>query len=218
MTISQGLCTEVFILRTHSQAAWHSCVHPGYTLQGSFLNFFAGNSTKKIHILRFFLQQHGSSVGPYRSPAGQGCNWKRGGNSLPAHISLCRARGPQGWAVSGQDQLKNFSAIDVLLNKTLTCHKHDLSLEFVIGSNFSAGKDFSWREQDLPQQRWQRHLWVTPCPGIEPCARGGKNCCSISLWCGRFTFKFLPLRKMRFHLQRRELLASWVLSLNKKHY
>lgn len=126
-----------------------------------------------------------------RVPAGQGCKWKRGGNSLPTHISLCRARGLQGWALSRQEQLKNFSAKDVLLNKTLACHKHDLSLEFVIGSNFGAGKDFSSKEQDLPWQRWQRHLWVAPCPDIEPCGRGGINWCSISLRCGRLTFKFL---------------------------
>lgn len=96
-----------------------------------------------------------------------GCNWKRGGNSLPTHISLCRARGLQGWAVRRQQQIKNCSAKDVLLNRTLTCHKHDLSLEFVTGSSFGAGKDFSSREQDLPQQRWQKILWVTPCPDTE---------------------------------------------------
>lgn len=55
-----------------------------------------------------------------------------------------------------QEQIKNCSAKCVLLNKTLTCHKHDLLLEFVTGSSFSAGKNFC-----------SRHLWVTPCPDIE---------------------------------------------------
>lgn len=42
-----------------------------------------------------------------------------------------------------------------------------LHWNFVISRNFGARKDFSSREQDLPQQRWQKNLWVTPCPGIE---------------------------------------------------
>jgi len=41
-----------------------------------------------------------------------------------------------------REWVKNFSANDALLTKTLAYHKHDLLLEFIAGSSFN-GEDFA---------------------------------------------------------------------------
>lgn len=182
--------TEAFILGIHSQATQHSRVHPPSILSGGSLQETPlKNSHFEVILQQPWEFRRVQLCESMQAPSSQGCNLleKRREFIAYTHFPLL------GWAGMRQQQVKNCSAKDVLLNKTLTCHKHDLALEFVISRNFRAGKDFSSREQDLPQQRWQKKKSLGhSLPWHWGSARGGRNWCSISLWCGRVTFEFLP--------------------------
>lgn len=132
MTISQVLCTDCSIyfrnsLSSNTALLCTPRVHPpGILSAGSLQETPLKNSHREVILQQPWEFRRVQLCESMQAPSGQGCNLleKRREFIAYPHFPLL------GWAGMRQQQVKNCSAKDVLLNKTLTCHKHDLALEF----------------------------------------------------------------------------------------
>lgn len=109
-----------------SQVPWRE-LHLCKPLCWNFPLFCAGEGWGYVH--------------PYRNPqAGVAAGAEEWIRYVPVPAS--QSQRTAGLAVTRRERVKDFPAKDAVLDKTLTCHKRDLLLEFLSGSNFS-GEDFT---------------------------------------------------------------------------